>query len=293
MSEIYSMTGYGRSEGEVSGVALTVEAKSVNHRYLDMKLHCPRDLLGFESRITEVAKKYLSRGRVDLWVNYAPGQSPARVSWNRTMAEGLVKALGEMKREFGLEGGLTVSLLASMKDVIIADDSGSWSDESWEELRPLFEDCFSQMNQMRAREGKALSEDLRTRMDTLREKIGAIKELAPRVPEMYREKLEKRMADLMEKGPAGEDRLAQEAALFADRADITEELVRLAAHLDRFDETLSEDGAKGRKMDFLVQEMFREINTAGNKAQDADISSLSVDVKTEIEKIREQIQNLE
>lgn len=288
------MTGFARAEGEVSGMKVAVEAKSVNHKYLELKFHLPREVQALEGKITELCRGFMSRGRVDVYVLFQAGQVPVAVEWNRPLAEGMARALAEMKDALDLDGRPDLSLLASQRDVIVIGQSASWGEESWPSLARICGDCFRALAEMRSREGAALAADILGRLAAIEERLDKLADKAPAVVSLYRDKLEKRVKELMGgQVPVNGERLAQELSLFADRADITEELVRARSHLDQFRDALNEDGPKGRKLDFLIQEIFREINTTSNKVQDAGLSGLAVEIKTELEKIREQAQNLE
>jgi len=290
----YSMTGYARAEGEALGMRVTVEMKSVNHRYLDLKLRLARQLQIFEPKVSELCRGKLGRGRVELWANLDPGDAPVNVKFNRPLAQGLLKALNRMKQELGLAGEPDLALLAREKDVILIDDTKAWGDEAWNELGPVFENALASLLEMRAREGRILAEDLSARLDAMEALLESLEDKAGGVVALYKKKLDKRIGELLGNGAGIEpERLAHETALFADRSDITEEMVRFKSHLGQFRETLSAPGPKGRKLDFLCQEFFREINTASNKAQDAEVSGLAVEIKTVLEKVREQVQNLE
>ncbi len=293
MTKVYSMTGFGRADGEAAGVKVAVEAKSVNHRYLDLHSRLPRELLAIEQKVTELARKHFCRGRIDLWVYFGPGERPVEVVWNRTLAREIARALREMRDELGLTGEPDLSLLASQKDVILCVDASQSQEEWTPEWEALFTECFNRLNDMRGREGKLLAADIKERLVALRARVERMEELAPSVTVRYREKLAARVTELLEGERAEPERMAQEVALFADKADITEELVRMKAHLERFDEVLDSEGPKGRKLDFLVQEMFREMTTSSNKAQESELNAICVDVKAELEKVREQVQNLE
>lgn len=294
MGNIYSMTGYARASGRVSETSVTVEAKSVNHRYLDLKIHLPRELLMFENKVSELARSFFHRGRIELWVNSEPGERPVKVSWNRPLARGIMAAIQEMKWAFNLTSDAELALLASQKDVIIIADSGAFGDEAWSGLAAVVGECFQALQEMRAREGAALSEDIIKRLEAIEKNLDALSGEAGATIASYREKLEKRIVELMgDRGGIDPARLAQEVVIMADRADITEELVRARSHIGQFRAVLGDDGPKGRKLDFLTQELFREINTSSNKAAGVKVSGLAVDMKTELEKIREQVQNLE
>lgn len=294
MTEVLSMTGFARAEGVAGGSRITVEAKAVNHRYQDFKFHLPRELGGFESRLAELARQFVSRGRLEVWVELLPGERPVTVAWNRPLALALTRAFREMKAELGLSGELDLSLLAREKDVIVIADSGAFSEAAWPELEAIFRAGFLDLQKMRRREGQALAGDILARLSELGTGAEEIGRRSPAVAAACRDRLLKRTQELLGKeGAVDPARLAQEAVLFADRSDITEEMVRTKSHLDQFREVMASPGPKGRKLDFLVQELFREINTATNKSQDAAISRLAVELKTELEKIREQVQNLE
>jgi len=289
----YSMTGFGRAEGEVSGARLTVEARSVNHRYLDARFRLPPDLAVFEPKLNDLVKDNFSRGRIEIYAEYEPGTAAARVTWNRPLAEGIMKALAEMGVQLKVKGEPDLALLSSFRDVIVTGSPSVEAEELWPEVERVFKDCFQSLRQARAREGAALEEDLISRIEALHGWAAEVSELSGEVTAAYRDRMSKRVTELLNGIEPDQDRLAQEAALFADRSDITEELVRLGTHLDAFRHALSQEGPKGRKLDFLAQEIFRETNTFSNKAQHARVSALAVEMKAELEKIREQVQNIE
>lgn len=292
--EVFSMTGYSRVEGEVGGARLTIEVKSVNHRYLDYRLKLPRELSAFEARLTEILRKEIARGRVEVYVDYASADRPAAVRWNEPLARGIVEALRAMGTALSLPGEPDLALLAAQKDVIVSGERGEPGEAEAEELAALFLKALAGLKAMRAKEGAALADDLKTRMAQVETWIGALEEKKAEVNAGIRERLNRRLTELL--GPDSRldpDRLAAEVAILVDRADITEELVRFGSHLGQFRSVLAGAGPRGRKLDFILQELFREINTASNKSQDAGVSAIAVDIKTELEKIREQVQNLE
>lgn len=294
MNANQSMTGYARAEGPVGPMRLAVEIKSVNHRYLDLKLHLPRQLQALEPMITNLLRQRLGRGRVDVWINLDLGETELKVSYNRALAKGMVKALKEMKDHLGLAGQPDLALLANQKDVIVVDDSGLMEASAGAQVGAIIDRALDAFVEMRTKEGATLAEDLQARLDRIEAWLARIAQRTPTLAAGYKQTLEKRIAELLG-DPARVDpgRIALETAMFADRADITEEIVRFRSHLAQFRAALSAPGPKGRKLDFLAQEFFREINTASNKAQDATISGLAVEIKTELEKIREQVQNFE
>lgn len=294
MATIYSMTGYSRAEGNVGDSRLLVEAKSVNHRYLDLKLHLPREFLIIESKINRLSRSLFSRGRIEVWVTSEQGEKPVEVRWNRPLAEGILQAIKEMKEALELSDEPVISLLTREKDVILISDRSSPGEEVWPELSPIFIECFESLKKMRAKEGEVLARDILLRIKNIETRIDDLAQKAEAVVTTYRDRLEKRIKGLLnDQAIIDPERLAQEAAIFADRSDITEEMVRSRSHMAQVREVLEEDGAKGRKLDFLIQEMFREITTTSNKALDATVSLQVVEIKAELEKIREQVQNLE
>ena len=294
MATVYSMTGYARGEGKVADRRVTIEVKTVNHRYLDLKLHLPRELSSFEPALSELCRGLVARGRVDVFVGIGLGGGAAAVALNRPLAEGMMAALRELKEAFGVEGEPDLALLAGREGVILIDASGPLGESAWPEFSALAANVLHALRDMRAREGAALARDLDQRIGAIAANFESAAAHAGEVVEAYREKLERRVRELGGDAvglPA--DRLAQEVVMFADRSDVTEELVRARSHLSQFRAALAADGPKGRKLDFLVQEISREINTLSNKCQSALISGLAVDIKTELEKVREQVQNLE
>jgi uncharacterized protein (TIGR00255 family) len=294
MATVYSMTGYARGEGKVADRRVTIEVKTVNHRYLDLKLHLPRELSSFEPALSELCRGLVARGRVDVFIGIGLGGGAAAVVLNRPLAEGMIAALRELKETFELKGEPDLALLAGREGVILIDASGPLGETAWPEFSALAAEVFHALRDMRAKEGAALARDLQERIGVIAANFESAAAHTGEVVEAYREKLERRIRELG--GDAAglpADRLAQEVVMFADRSDVTEELVRARSHLSQFRAALAADGPKGRKLDFLVQEISREINTLSNKCQSALISGLAVDIKTELEKVREQVQNLE
>jgi uncharacterized protein (TIGR00255 family) len=294
LPEIFSMTGFARVTGKISDAGITIEAKSVNHRYLDIKIRLPRELQIFEQKIVGLARKMFDRGHMDIWVNFMPGERPVSVKWNRALAEGVKKALVDMKEELGLLGEPDLALLASQKDIIEVSGDDIPDEEEWSFLSVEFERCFNALKSMRAKEGENLAVDILERIGVIEENFAKINERMPDVVAIHNEKLNTRLKELIEKhAELDPQRLATETAVMTDRCDITEEVVRAKSHIEQFRSVLEKDGPKGRKMDFIIQEIFREVNTCSNKAQDTGISNFSVNIKTELEKVREQVQNIE
>ncbi len=289
----YSMTGFSRAQGEVGGSLLTVEIRSVNHRFLDLRLHLPRVLQALEQKTAELIRGYISRGRVEVWVEHQPGRAPVEVVWNRPLAKGILDAVKEMQEELGIPGDPDLSLLAAHKDVIISEERFSLDHGARTQYEHVLEVCLVELAKMRAREGALLLEDLLARAARTGTWVSRVSSHAKETVDAYRDRLAQRVAELSSGRELDQQRLAQESALFADRCDVTEEVVRFESHLEQFDKVLQGESPKGRKLDFLIQEMMREINTASNKAQHAGVSGLAVEVKAELEKMREQVQNLE
>ena len=294
MTQIYSMTGFARITGKVQDSGITIEAKSVNHRYLDLKIRLPRELQIFEQKIVKLARKMFDRGHMDIWVNFMPGERHVSVKWNKDLAKGMQNALIDMKTELGLSGEPDLALLASQKDLIVIGEDDIPDEEEWSRLSVEFENCFTSLNNMRAKEGESLAADIISRIGVIEKDFEKIKDRVPDVVAIHNEKLEARIGELIgNHSELDPQRLAMEVAVMTDRCDITEEVVRAKSHIEQFRAVLKKDGPKGRKMDFIIQEIFREINTCSNKAQDVEISGLSVNIKAELEKVREQVQNIE
>ncbi len=292
--KLKSMTGFASVEGSVLDRTVKVEARSYNSRYLEVKMRLPESLSGIEAGAQALLRDYLSRGRVEVSATIDSREGDLELSWNREKAHALIGLFREMKKELKLSGKADISLLLSQKDVIIAGNSRAWDEDVWPAIKPVFERCFEELRSMREKEGSSLAEDLVFRMDNLKSLVNRIKEMASGMVDIYRQRLESRMEEMLGKDAVIDRvRLAQEAAFLADRSDITEELVRLKSHRDKFIEIMNEPGPAGRKLEFLVQEMNREANTIGAKAQSAPASQLVVEIKSELERVREQLQNIE
>lgn len=288
-----SMTGYGRRQVCRDGREMTVEVKTVNHRFLDISFRLPRSLSFAEDAVKKQLSASLARGHADVSVTYVNTRSDAReVRVDEALAAQYQEALKKLGRTLGISAETQVSLIASQPDVLTV----STKEEDQEAVLALLQDALSTVLQdvraMREKEGKALEEDLLfhlAELAALRERIAV---LAPKVPLIYQEKLKNRLSDLGVK-ELDEQRLAQEVALMADHCAIDEELARLQSHILQMRETISASGETGRRLDFLTQELNREVNTIGSKASDAEITKIVVAAKSEIEKLREQVQNVE
>lgn len=290
---IKSMTGYGKAERQLGNGRITVEMRSVNHRYGEISVKLPRALICFENDVRKAASERLKRGKIDIFVQLDTVAACRPPVVNIPLAKAYFDAFSSLREELGLEEPVPLSLIAAQKDVLTVmegDDAGA---DMREGLLAAVADAVEAMEAMRLREGAELAHDLRTRRGTLASLVERIQEQAPTVPREYAEKLTARIAQLGVGAMPDESRIAQEVALMADRCDITEELVRFGSHLVQFDGALDTGEPVGRKLDFILQEMGREVNTMGSKANDGEITSCVVAMKAELEKIREQIQNIE
>ena len=291
---IKSMTGFGRCEVLKDSRKFTVELKSVNHRYLDVNIRMPKKLNFFETSIRTLLKSYADRGKVDIFITYEDlSQSQVSVKYNAALAAEYLKYLNQMAEEFSLDNDVRVSTLSRYPEVFTMEECSEDEDELWNGLKEALEGAFSQFVEMRTKEGERLKEDILLKLDLLSEQIRFIEERSPQIIAEYRTKLEEKMRELLEDTQIDDNRIAAEVILFADKICTDEEVVRLKSHIQHMKETLEESNRIGRKLDFIAQEMNREANTILSKANDLDISNRAISLKTEIEKIREQIQNIE
>ena len=291
---IKSMTGFGRCEVLKDSRKFTVELKIVNHRYLDVNIRMPKKLNFFETSIRTLLKSYADRGKVDIFITYEDlSQSQVSVKYNAALAAEYLKYLNQMAEEFSLDNDVRVSTLSRYPEVFTMEECSEDEDELWNGLKEALEGAFSQFVEMRTKEGERLKEDILLKLDLLSEQIRFIEERSPQIIAEYRTKLEEKMRELLEDTQIDDNRIAAEVILFADKICTDEEVVRLKSHIQHMKETLEESNGIGRKLDFIAQEMNREANTILSKANDLDISNRAISLKTEIEKIREQIQNIE
>lgn len=291
---IRSMTGFGRGESQGDGKSFIVEIKTVNHRYSDVFIKIPRSISFLEEKVREMVSKSVSRGKIDVFITYEEfGEDSKTVTMDEALAAAYLKTLSHAKDKFGLKDDLTVSLLTRLPDVLKVEKSENDEDKVWGLLKDAMENALTSLVIMRENEGQKLKSSLFERAEYIESVLKNIIERAPEVVKDYKQKLETRLQDIMEQKTIDETRLAMEVAIFADRCSIDEEIVRLGSHLGQLCEALQMQQPVGRKLDFLVQEMNREINTIGSKANDLVITKNVVEIKSEIEKIREQIQNIE
>lgn len=293
---IKSMTGFGRSEYSDGKRSVTAEVRSVNHRYCDVSVKMPRRYSFAEEKIKSAVKSILSRGKIDVSITVVNlTEDDVTVKLNTSVAGQYKESLQELKDQFDLEGDISLQLIAGLPDVMKTVPEVEDEDALTEALKIPVTEAVKKLDEMRAVEGEKLKEDLLRRGGTIKEYTGKIKERAPEVVKEHKEKMEERINQLLDKNiEIPEEKLAVEVAVFADKCDITEELVRLDSHMDQMKKILDEGKkAVGKRLDFLVQEMNREANTIGSKANDLDITNYMLSIKSEVEKIREQVQNIE
>lgn len=289
-----SMTGFGRFEIQNEQYRFTVEMKSVNHRYLDFNFKIPKKLSLFESAVRAVLKEYMQRGKVDVFITYENyTQSRISLKYNRDIAGQYLDYLQEMGKDFSLENDITVSNLSRYPEVFTMEEQPVDEEELWSVLEQVLRRAAESFSASREKEGADLKNDLLDKLDSMLEKVAAIEVRSPEIIREYREKLEKKLRELLEDSQVEESRIAAEVVLFADKICTDEETVRLKSHIENMKRVLTEGGGIGRKLDFIAQEMNREANTILSKANDLETSNIAIDLKTEIEKVREQIQNIE
>ena len=296
MSDIFSMTGYGKGVAEQDGRKATVELKSVNHRFLDLGLKLPKSLMFAEDGLRKAIQKSISRGHIDLFISFDDDrekqQNAFKVDYD--LAAKYVLAARELQGRCLIQNNFYVSEVMRMPDVITRETEEE-EDEDFI-ARLVMQACahaLDSLNVMRRREGESLAKDLLAKLDNIEATIPKIEQLAPKTLEEYRDKLSARIKEYLQEVPLDEDKLLNEVAFFSDRICIDEEITRLHTHISHFKEILKDGGAVGKKLDFIVQEMNRETNTIGSKANDLEIGRLVVEMKSELEKVREQIQNIE
>ncbi len=291
---IKSMTGFGRCEVAENNRKFTVEMKSVNHRYLDVNIKMPKKFNFFESAIRAELKKYISRGKVDIFITYEDfSESNTTVHYNREVAAEYLKYLDQMAEEFQLDNDVRVSTLSKYPEVFTMDEQVLDEEELWKELLRAVTGAAEGFVQTRIVEGENLKDDLIGKLDGMLALADFIGERSPQILAEYHEKLADKVRELLEDVKIDESRLLTEVAIMADRICVDEELVRLRSHIETTKSTLIEGGSIGRKLDFIAQEMNREANTILSKANDLQVSNCAIELKTEIEKVREQIQNIE
>ena len=291
---IKSMTGYGRAVQTVNGREFTVEIRSVNNRYLDCTVKLPRSLNFAEEAVKQAVKASVSRGKVDVFISvHAENGVEAKVTLNTGVVEGYLAAMEQMAASYPVKNDISVSLLSRMPEVFTVDKPEVDEEQLLADLMSVVGAALAGYDAMRCTEGKALENDLRIRGNTILELVAQVEQGNAQTVVDYRTRLENKLREVLENTNIDEARILTEAAIFADKVAVDEETVRLRSHLKQMNEMLTTGGAVGRKLDFLLQEMNREANTTGSKCADVRLARIVVDIKAELEKIREQTQNIE
>ena len=289
-----SMTGYGRARETSNEREIVAELRAVNHRYLDVNVKAPRGYGFLEEAIKKLAASKISRGKVDIYINVTDlAAQETTITLNHELAQSYFDALVELRDALHLHDDISVMSIAKMPDVLVSQRVEVDAEALTASVSEVFNEAVKQFDEMREIEGEKLASDVRNRMNTIKEIVQQIEIRSPECFIAYREKLEKRMNEILADSTVDEQRILTEAAIFADKTAVDEETVRLRSHLDQLDTMLKDYNPVGRKLDFLVQEMNREANTIGSKANDSILANYVISLKAEIEKIREQIQNIE
>lgn len=291
---ISSMTGYGRAQEKIGPRDITVEIKSVNHRFFEFSARTPRNCGYLEEKLKSYLQSRVSRGKVEVNVTLQMTEGDAtEVELNRDLAGAYVQTLRQAGTALHLRDDLTLTSLTRFSDIFNIRRAPDNEEEVWDAVRAVMDEALERFVAMRATEGKRLLEDMLFRLEEIERLVGEVERRSPQTVAAYRERLTAKIQEVLADRQIDETRIITEAAIFADRVAVDEETVRLRSHISQFREILDNGGAVGRKLDFLVQELNREANTIGSKAQDASVARIVVDIKSNIEKIREQIQNLE
>ncbi len=288
------MTGFGRASENINGLDVTVEIKSVNHRYFEFAVRIPRVYQFIEEKLKSLCQQSISRGKIELSVFIEDNSENGTViEINRQYADAYITALKTLSKEYGIKNDIKVSVLAGNSELFKVTRKELDEEAVTEAITVVASKAISSFIDMRRSEGERLCNDVLSRTDTILSKVALIEERSPETVKAYRERLEQKIKELLEDVKVDEQRLLTETAVFADKVAVDEETVRLRSHITQLKSLLNEDAPMGKKLDFIVQEMNRETNTIGSKCQDIEIAHIVVDIKSEIEKIREQIQNIE
>lgn len=290
-----SMTGFGRGEFKNDNYHFLVECKTINHKYCDINVRLPRKISFLEDKIRNYVKNFVKRGRVDLYIKLdLIGSEDVNLKFDDKLATQYVNILKEIKEKFDLQDDISVMNVAKFPEIVKCEEKEEDEDLYWSMLKEALDMSMEKLTQMRKEEGEKLAIDTIKRCDILANLIDEIEKYSNTVVDEYREKLNNRISEILENPSIiDENRLAQEVAIFADKSSITEEIVRFRSHIEQLRKTVEKNDSIGRKIDFLIQEMNREVNTTGSKSSNINITNLVVEVKSELEKIREQIQNIE
>ena len=290
---IKSMTGFGRGECSKDNVTFTVDIKTVNHRYGDISVRMPRTLSVLEEKVREVSNNKVSRGKIEIFINYDSFGQDAKVKLDSALASAYVDSLNSLKQQFSIKDDINLSLLTRFPDVLKLENEEQDNERLWLILNEALTSAFDSLVRMREREGERLYNDLMSKLEYIRVTVAKISEKSPELITEYKNKLYDKIKEYTKDIQIDENRILTEVAIFSDRSCIDEELVRLGSHMKEFIKTLNNKGTVGKRLDFILQEMNREINTIGSKVSDLAIVNDVISIKTEIEKIREQIQNIE
>lgn len=291
---IRSMTGYGRYQASIDGMDITVEIRSVNHRYYEYTSRLPRTYGFLDDKLKSYLQGRIARGKVEVYISIDTVDAPgSEVVINYALAEGYLKALQTLSERYSLKNDVSVLALTRYPDILTVHKAPEDEDKVWEAVRQVAETALDAFIAMREKEGARLKEDVLSRKQTILQAVERVEERSPQTVQEHMDKVQARMRELLDGAAVDEQRLLTEAALFADKIAVAEETVRLRSHLAQLEHLMEGDEAVGRKLDFLVQEINREANTIGSKCQDIELARIVVDIKAEVEKIREQIQNIE
>lgn len=291
---IKSMTGYGGAKGSVEGLEISIELKSVNNRYLDTSVRLPRSFLFAEDSIKAAVQRHISRGKVDVFVSIdssAAGDMTVKI--NQPLLKGYIEAVNSIANEYGLPNDMTAMSVCRFPDVLSVEKKDMDAEAITSGIIAIAEQALEDFDSMRLREGEKLRDDVLSKLGTIESLVSVVEQESPKTLADYRARLESKMAEVLGSAGVDENRILAEAAIFADRIAVDEETVRLRSHMSQLKTMISGNSPTGRKIDFLIQEFNREANTIGSKCQNSNIAHVVVDLKSEIEKIREQIQNIE
>ena len=291
---IKSMTGFGRCEISEAERKFTVELKGVNHRYLDVNIRMPKKLNFFESSIRNLLKQYAQRGKVDIFITYEDfSEGQVLLKYNEALAEEYLKYFKQMEETFSLENDIKVSSLSRYPEVLTMEEQSMDEEELWHGLKKALEGAFTQFVETRIVEGQNLKKDIIGKLNEMLVLVDKVEERSPQIIAEYRSKLEEKVKEFLEDSTIEENRIAAEVTLYADKIAVDEEIVRLQSHISSMTDVLESDESIGRKLDFMAQEMNREANTILSKSSDVDLADHAIELKTNVEKVREQIQNIE
>ena len=291
---VKSMTGFGRFEVSEAERKMTVEIKSVNHRYLDLNIKMPKKLNFFESAIRNLLKEYIERGKVDVFITYEDySEKSVCIKYNRDVAKEYLTYIRKMQKEFGLKEDFGAAALSKYPEVLVMEEQAVDEEELWKMLERAIRGAAEQFTNSRRQEGEHLRQDLLAKLDGMLKNVSYIEARSPEILDEYRKKLTATVKELLTDTSVEESRILTEVTIFADKICVDEETVRLRSHVEHMKKNLEAGGSLGRKLDFLAQEMNREANTILSKANDMTISEYGIELKTDIEKVREQIQNIE